>query len=130
MAIGKGIVVYSSIHLGKLAKDGTIKKRNWGGVVIIAHHNTKNKLNFFSVYGHLGKCLLKKGDVIDAGKVIGTIGKSMTPKNGLWEEEHLHFGIYTGPFDGKVLPGYYKKEAELTKMEYWQEPISFIKDYK
>lgn len=129
MAIGRGIVVYSAIHLGKISKEGVIKKRNWGGVIIIAHHNAKNKLNFFSIYGHLGKCLLKKGDVIDAGKVIGTIGKSMTPKNGLWEEEHLHFGIYAGPYDGKVLPGYYKKEAEITKMEYWREPISFVKDY-
>jgi len=129
LAIGSGIVVYSSIHVGKLAKDGTIKKRNWGGVVIIAHHNAKNKLNFFSVYGHMGKCLVKKGDSVEVGQVIGTVGKSMSPKNGLWEEEHLHFGIYTGPYDGNVLPGYYKKEAELTKLEYWQEPISFIRDY-
>ena len=128
LAIGNGIVVYSSIHAGKISKEGAIQKRNWGGIIIIAHHNAKNKTDFFSVCGHMGKCLVKKGDVVELGQVIGTIGKSMTPKNGLWEE-HLHFGIYTGPWNGKVLPGYFKKESELTKMEYWQEPINFIKNY-
>lgn len=128
-SIGKGIVVYSAIHPGKISDKGEIEKRNWGGVIIIAHRSAKNKLNFFSVYGHMGKCLVKKGDVVERGDTIGTIGKSMSAENGFWEEEHLHFGLYVGPFDGKVLPGYFKKESELTKLEYWKEPINFIKSY-
>lgn len=128
-SIGRGVVVYAAIHPGVMSDDGKIKKRNWGGIVIVAHKNPATKSNFFSVYGHLGKCLVKKGDAVELGTVIGVIGKAMSPENGLWEDEHLHFGIYSGPFNGKVLPGYFKKDNETTRPEYWQEPLSFVKNY-
>lgn len=129
-AIGRGMVVYSKLHLGEFSADGKILKRNWGGIIIIAHKRPETKKVFYSLYGHLGKRYVKRGDTIEMGDLIGTIGKSLTESNGAWEEEHLHFGIYSGPFHNRVLPGYYRgEEDKATKLEDWGEPISFIKSY-
>lgn len=129
-SIGRGIVVYSKLHPGEFSEDRKILKRNWGGIVIIAHKDPRNKKNFYSLYGHLGKRYVKRGDPVEMGDLIGTVGRSLSESNGAWEQEHLHFSIYTGPFHGKVLPGYYKeKEKSVTELEYWKEPVSFIKNF-
>lgn len=128
-SIGRGTVAYSKLHSAEVDENGKIKKQNWGGVVIIAHKNPKNKKLFYSLYGHLGKRYVKKGDLIEMGELIGTIGKSESKFNGGWIEEHLHFAIYHGPFYGRVLPGYFDEKKEITKMEYWSEPIMFINEY-
>ena len=130
-SIGRGTVVYSKLHPGEFSPAGKIVQRNWGGIIIIAHKVPKNKKIFYSLYGHLGKRYVKKGDLVEMGELIGKVGKSMTESNGIWEIEHLHFAIYIGPFHGKVLPGYYKrkKESELTRPEYWRNPDSFIQNY-
>ena len=128
-SIGRGTVVYSKLHPAEFSKKGKIEKRNWGGIVIIAHRNPKTKKTFYSVYGHLGKRYVKTGDMVEMGELIGIIGNSMSESNGGWKSEHLHFGIYHGPFHGKVLPGYLNTEKENTKMEYWSDPESFIEQY-
>lgn len=126
---GRGVVVYSKIHPGVFSPEGKILKRNWGGIVIIAHKNLKEKKIFYSLYGHLGKRYVKKGDTVEIGELIGRIGKSMTESNGIWEDEHLHFAIYDGPYHAKVLPGYYKEEEKNTNLKFWQDPFDFIKKY-
>jgi murein DD-endopeptidase MepM/ murein hydrolase activator NlpD len=131
-SVGRGIVVYSKLHPGEFSEEGDILKRNWGGIVIIAHKEPRTKEVFYSLYGHLGKRFVKRGDSIEMGGIIGTIGRSLSESNGAWEEEHLHFGVYTGPYHGKVLPGYFKERADgesVTEVEYWKEPVSFIKNY-
>lgn len=131
-SIGRGTVVYSKLHPGEFSESGEILKRNWGGIIIIAHKYPKTKKVFYSIYGHLGKRYVKKGDSVEMGGLIGLAGKSMSESNGIWEEEHLHFGIYTGPFHNRVLPGYFKEKEDaenVTELEFWKEPISFIKNY-
>jgi len=128
-SIGRGTVVYSKLHPAEFSDQGELTKKNWGGVVIIAHHNYKSKKTFYSLYGHLGKRYVKTGDLVEMGELIGTIGKSLSESNGGWKSEHLHFAIYHGPFHGKVLPGYLSKEEENTKMEYWSDPETFIEQY-
>lgn len=129
-SIGRGVVVYSKLHAGEFSPKGKkILKRNWGGIVIIVHQNPKNKKFFYSLYGHLGKRYVKKGDFVEMGEMIGTIGKAMTESNGIWENEHLHLAIYVGPFHERVLPGYYKRGNKITKLLYWKDPMSFIKRY-
>jgi len=128
-SIGRGVVVYSKLHPGEFAPDGKKLKRNWGGIVIVAHKNIKNKKIFYSLYGHLGKRYVKKGDPVKIGELLGTAGKSMTESNGIWEQEHLHFAIYSGPYQSKVLPGYYNKEEDIKNLKYWKEPLAFIKKY-
>jgi len=127
-SVGRGVVVYSKLHPGEIAEDGNVKKRNWGGIIIIAHKDPKTKKVFYSLYGHLGRRYMKRGDAVEMGTLIGTIGRSMSESNGAWEEEHLHFAIYSGPFHNRVLPGYFK-EGGMTEEAYWREPISFIKNY-
>ncbi len=128
-AIGRGTVVYSKLHPGEFSETGEIKIRNWGGIIIIAHKNPKTKEKFYSLYGHLGRRFVKKGDFIEIGDIIGKIGKSMSESNGGWRQEHLHFGIYQGPFHQKVLPGYYKGETGTGEPRFWKEPIEFIRNY-
>ncbi|MCX6765878.1 MAG: M23 family metallopeptidase [Candidatus Moranbacteria bacterium] len=128
-SIGNGIIVYSKLHPAKFSEKGKIAKRNWGGIIIIAHKSPKSGKIFYSLYGHLGKRLVKSGDRVKIGDTIGRIGKAMSTSNGGWEEEHLHFSIYTGPFENKILPGYYREGEKRTKLNYWKDPIIFIKNY-
>lgn len=124
VAAGKGRVVYSALHAG------TKEKGNWGNIIIIAHKHPRTSKVFFSLYAHLQKRFVKKGDTVQAGRRLGIVGKRNTPENGWWDEAHLHFAMYTGPWKGKVLPGYWKKGSGRTKLAYWKEPAKFIKQYK
>jgi len=128
-AIGRGTVVYSKLHAGEFSEDGKILHRNWGGIVIIAHKDPRDKKIFYSLYGHLGKRYVKEGDLVELGDLLGTIGKALSESNGIWEEEHLHLAIYDGPFHGKVLPGYYRENEIPTRLEDWHDPIRFINNY-
>lgn len=130
LAVGRGVVVYSKIHPGEFSADGKIVKRNWGGIVIVAHKHPSNKKIFYSLYGHLGKRFVKKGDAVEIGQVIGTVGKALSESNGIWEDEHLHFAIYVGKLKPhNVLPGYYREDEANTNLEAWADPINFIKRY-
>jgi len=140
-AIGIGRVVYSAPHLGKIEKEKSAIKlhRNWGNIIIIAHKNPKTGKIFCSIYGHLQKRFKKKGERVELGEVIGIIAPANTPENGLWEESHLHFAIYAGPYpwirlDKKgrlltILPGYFKKEKPLTRLSWWKNPTDFLEKY-
>lgn len=121
--IGRGKVVYSRLH------KGSSDHPNWGNIIIIAHKNPKTKKVFFSLYAHLNKKLVKYGQNIEIGDVIGTIAPKNTPKNGFWPDSHLHFAIYIGKWHKKVLPGYYKNNNSQTNISDWQNPIPFIKNY-
>lgn len=122
-AIGRGRVVYSALHLGLR------EKRNWGNIIIIAHKNPKTYKIFFSLYAHLGERRVFKGYRVKMGDLIRIVGKSNTSDNGWWKDPHLHFAIYTGPWNGRVLPGYYKKGQKRMKLYDWKNPSEFIKNY-
>ena len=119
---GNGEVVYSALHPGSPIKG------NWGNIVIVGHRKPKTKVIFYSLYGHLDAPLSKKGDLVKIGQKIGVIAAAHTPENGWWKE-HLHFAIYTGPWTGTVLPGYFQKNSGRTKLEYWQNPSEYIGSY-
>jgi murein DD-endopeptidase MepM/ murein hydrolase activator NlpD len=122
-SIGRGSVVYSALH------GGSATKGNWGNVIIVVHkHPVTHKL-FYTLYGHLGKRKKEKGARVDMGDEIGVVGKSNTMENGWWGVEHLHFGIYVGLWDGKILPGYFRAEQKRTRKEDWVCPSDFIAIY-
>jgi murein DD-endopeptidase MepM/ murein hydrolase activator NlpD len=127
---GRGVVVYSKLHPGEFFPNKKIAQRNWGGIIVIAHKNPIDKKIFYSLYGHLGKRYVKKGDRVELGELIGTCGEAMSESNGIWEQEHLHFAIYQGQFHKRVLPGYYNKQEKRTRLEDWADPVEFIKTYK
>lgn len=122
-SIGRGKVVYSALH------PGTKNKSNWGNIVIIAHKHPKTKNVFYSVYAHLDRRRVSKGQSVKSGQIIGAVGKANTPANGWWDEEHLHFGIYVGLWLGKVLPGYLRKKTDKIKLSNWKHPSKFIEKY-
>jgi len=80
-SIAHGVVVYSEDY-----------KQGWGNVVIIRHaYREKNgQINFIdSLYGHLLKRMVRKGDRVRRGEQIGTMGRG--PYNMYLC--HLHFEI-------------------------------------
>lgn len=122
-ACGDGVVVYARLHPGNRSRG------NWGHVVIIGHMHASDGRPFYSVYGHLGVCQVAPEERMSAGTALGSVGHGRTPENGFWPEPHLHFAIYRGPWEGRVLPGYYREEDGRTKLEYWLNPSEFVQNY-
>ncbi len=122
-AIGDGQVVYAALH------PGSRRRGNWGNIVIVGHAHPRDDQPFYSVYGHLGECRVAVGQIVKLGEPLGTVGRGRTPENGFWPEPHLHFAIFTGPWEGKVLPGYFREEDARTKLEYWVKPSAFVQRY-
>lgn len=123
-ACGRGKVIYAALH------PGSQEQPNWGNIIIIAHKNFQTKKTFFSLYAHLSKRLVKKGERVELGDTIGFVGFRNTRANGWWSEAHLHFAIYVGPWKGQVLPGYWKLGFSRTELRYWEKPSKFIKKYE
>lgn len=123
VAAGRGRVVYAALH------PGTAEHGNWGNVMIIVHKDPIRKMIFYTLYGHLGEMHKKEGERVQIGEEIGTIGTAYTRDNGWWPA-HLHFGIYTGPWEKKILPGYFKEAQKRTDMMHWQDPSTFIVGYR
>lgn len=121
--IGDGKVVWSEMRLG------TPEHRNWGGLVVIGHTNSATGLPFYSVYGHMNNLAVSQDSSVTIGEKIGEIAAGDTPENGCWKLPHLHFGIYTGPWTGNVLPGYARPFEGRTKFSWWQNPKPFIERY-
>lgn len=123
VCIGDGKVIWSEMRLG------TPEHRNWGGLVVIEHVGPATGLLFYSVYGHMNNLTVLQGASVHIGDTLGEVAAGDTPENGCWKLPHLHFGIYTGPWTGKVLPGYARPFEGRTKFSWWQNPKPFIKTY-
>lgn len=96
---GLSVPVYS-VGIGRVV--GVVAQPNaWscGGQVIFISHNIKGKY-YTSVYMHLRKVFVKKGDVVDANTMIAYMGGS--PSIETWDTcssgQHLHLGISEGMF--------------------------------
>ena len=111
VCIGDGKVVWSEMRLG------TNEKRNWGGVIIVEHTNSETNL------------AVSQGAQVAVGDHIGDVAPGSTPENGWWKLPHLHFGLYTGPWMQKVLPGYARPFEGRTKFSWWENPKSFIEAF-
>lgn len=122
-AIAEGKVVWAEVRAGSL------QHRNWGGVVILGHKHKDTDEAFFSLYGHLKDLTVQRGDVVTAEQRLGVVAPGNTAENGWWKTPHVHFGIYTGPWVGAVLPGYARPFDGRTKFAWWQRPQPFIERY-
>jgi len=123
-AIGDGIVDLAQMH------PGSRQKRNWGGLVIIAHTSQHTGQIFYSVYGHLDQLTVKAGDSVSLNQPLGVIAAGNTPANGWWRMPHLHFAICTKHWRGNVPPGWRRPEQwRRTSVRHWQDPREFIEQY-
>lgn len=90
----------------KATADGVVKKatRNkvLGRYVILSHDN-----GFETIFAHMHKTLVKKGDKVKRGQIIGQIGNT-----GRSTGSHLHYGVRYN--DESIDPGKYLKVADLS----------------
>ena len=88
---GYGSPIYS-------ARAGIVTESYWqntgGNVVIIDHQN-----GYFTMYAHLSTRMVEKGQAVNGGTRIGSMGCSGSMCTGT----HLHFGAYNGrPYQGGI----------------------------
>lgn len=87
---GRGSPIYA-------ANNGVVVQAGYtgtnGNYVYIDHNN-----GYYSVYAHMDSIRVSKGQIVEGGQLIGTMGDS-----GFATGVHLHFAIYYGyPFLGGV----------------------------
>ena len=98
---GTNVNVYAS---GTGIVSGVIYKTSCGGTYVLAHHKMTNGATYTTMYMHLAKALVSKGDVVTKDTVVGIMGgghNSSTPSNYTpWDScttgPHNHFTIATG----------------------------------
>ena len=69
------------------AADGIVEKAGWAGAygrAVKVQHDT----NFITLYGHLNEIVVKKGEIVKKGQVIGYMGNS-----GRTTGVHTHFEV-------------------------------------
>jgi len=84
IAAAKGSPVVAANN-GVVAHAGN-QLRGFGNVVLVKHDN-----GMMTVYAHLDKVSVKKGDIVNTGQKLGTVGQTGTVK-----EPQLHFEIRKG----------------------------------
>ncbi|MNZ94643.1 Murein hydrolase activator NlpD precursor [compost metagenome] len=89
----KGIDLVSSNRSILASDDGVVTfagtKSGYGNCIIIDHKN-----GYQTLYGHLSKISVKKGEIIEKGSKIGVMGST-----GRSTGTHLHFEIHK---DGSI----------------------------
>ncbi|NNE67398.1 MAG: peptidoglycan DD-metalloendopeptidase family protein [Pyrinomonadaceae bacterium] len=75
----------------------------WGGVVGINYDGVA--LN--GAYAHLSKVVVKEGDKVTAGQLIGFSGRTGNADNPGQPpgDDHLHYGVFTGEYNGGGFAG-------------------------
>ena len=68
-------------------QDAYCRKGAYGKFIIIKHEN-----NLVTLYGHLSRQIVQKGDIVSRGQLIGYSGRT-----GYATGPHLHFTVYAGP---------------------------------
>lgn len=96
---GLSVPVYAAGY-GRVV--GVVERPNaWscGGQVIFISHNVRGQY-YTTIYMHLRKIFVKKGDIVDKNTVIAYMGGS--PSIETWDTcssgQHLHFGLSEGMF--------------------------------
>lgn len=102
-ACADGDIVYS-----KLTGEG------WGNMVVIRH----NELNCWSRYAHLKNIVVKEGQHVKSGEIIGECGKTGT------KSPHLHFDIIIKPLDKWTRYTHGWSKSKL--LQYYVDPLVFI----
>ncbi len=74
----------------KAACQGKVTYAGWKDCYGLAI-TIKNGYNYSTVYGHLSKVLVEKGDQVEKGQIIGRLGSS-----GRSTGPHLHFEVWKG----------------------------------
>jgi len=100
-AIADGVVRLSNPGMKQINAELKLKMQlpagpvDYGNLVII-EHRTADDDYFLTLYGHLGDDrLVRAGDIVRAGQVIGSIGREAGNVNGGYKP-HCHFAVHEG----------------------------------
>ncbi len=85
IAIGYGAHIYASNN-GVVHEVGY--QGGYGNYVIIKHNNNANN---YTLYAHLSRYIVRKGQVVSAGTLLGYMGST-----GMSTGPHLHFELWVG----------------------------------
>ena len=91
----EGTPVYAA-EAGRVEVSGVIS--GYGEVVVLRHSGGHRTL-----YSHLDRRVVKKGQEVAAGQPLGTVGRTANGKCGRYfckERPHLHFEVITG--EGRI----------------------------
>ncbi len=98
-------------------------RMGWGNVALIRHayrDPSSGKVKFIdSLYGHLDKMMVKKGQSIKKGQQVGTIGTN----RGMYPA-HLHFEMRHNINIGM------NRNAAPSTLDHWADPTQFINKYR
>lgn len=99
----RGRVVYSAM------REGSVDKNEYGNVIVIDHTPMakKNQRHIYTLYAHLDKRFVGRGEDVKKGRVIGESGNTglkkhyLAEKYGIRKEKqrdyHLHFELIDAP---------------------------------
>lgn len=96
------------------------------GLHVIIEHRTQDGETFYSIYGHMKAASVKKGDDVEAGQMIGTVGRT-----GYTTGAHIHLQVDRGE-PGEQYHEIYWPETLPSRAQadrYTINPIGFIRTH-
>ncbi|MBU1124187.1 peptidoglycan DD-metalloendopeptidase family protein [Patescibacteria group bacterium] len=107
-------------HVGKEEEVGS-----YGGYVVLEHQTASDL--FYSLYGHLNSShLVKEGDTIEAGQVIGSTG-AYSDSGGWFTHTHLQIITELAKSDGRMFQGYITADDLKVIEELFPSPYPFFR---
>jgi|TARA_B100000959_G_scaffold84574_1_gene90003 murein DD-endopeptidase MepM/ murein hydrolase activator NlpD len=109
---GESVDAVMSSRSGKVVHiNRNISASNYGKYIVLLHEI--ERFPIYTLYAHLRKVKgsLAVGDTLDAGAILGTLGRTSNTKEGIPRERaHLHFeiGIQVNPKFSQWFDGWYK----------------------
>ncbi len=105
--------------------DGVVKwdgvTKGFGNQIFLSFEDEGE--TFYAHYAHCKEVLVKEGDKVSLGDVIGTCGES-----GGWQWTHLHFEIRSAIEEGYEF--WPKNWSKAEVLEYYVDPYQFIEERK
>ena len=120
LALGTPVGAVGAGRVVEVAQDDHL------GLFVMVEHRLPGEGAVFSIYGHFGSAAVSKGDDVEAGQTLGTVG--MTGKT---TAPHLHLQIDKGVAGQPHVP--YRTDVEPKLAEIHAKvlhPIAFIEKYR
>jgi murein DD-endopeptidase MepM/ murein hydrolase activator NlpD len=109
-AMAEGVVTYA----------GDLGGGSWGLGVVVFHE----RLGVWTRYAHCDRVTVRTGQTLEAGQVVGTIGKG---KRGRFLA-HLHFDVFYRPLPyPSWFPARFGKKTEVTA--FCVDPVAFLEKF-